>query len=107
MPNAGVFAPDAPKAVGPYSHAVKATAGGPLIFISGQAGLVPETGKLIQGGVSAEAKQTMDNIGAVLKASGLDFKDIVKTTVGSLGLVCSPSDLMCMYVHVEIFTPVS
>ena len=85
MPNERVHANDGPGAVGPYSHAIKATAGGPIVYISGQAGLVPSTGKLVEGGVAAEATQTMENLGSILRASGLDFGDIIKTTVCTNG----------------------
>ena len=69
---------NAPKAIGPYSQAVWA---GNLLFLSGQIGLVPETGKMIEGGTLAETEQIFRNIGAILKSQGLDFKDIVKVTV--------------------------
>ncbi|MCL1940962.1 MAG: Rid family detoxifying hydrolase [Synergistaceae bacterium] len=68
----------APKAIGPYSQAVWA---GNLLFLSGQIGLVPETGKMIEGGTLAEAGQIFKNIGAILESQGLGFKDIVKVTV--------------------------
>ena len=68
----------APKAIGPYSQAVWA---GNLLFLSGQVGLVPETGKMIEGGTLAEAEQIFKNIGAILESQGLSFKDIVKATV--------------------------
>jgi 2-iminobutanoate/2-iminopropanoate deaminase len=69
---------NAPKAIGPYSQAVWA---GNLLFLSGQLGLVPETGKMIEGGTLAEAEQIFKNIGAILESQGLGFKDIVKVTV--------------------------
>ena len=68
----------APKAIGPYSQAVWA---GNLLFLSGQIGLVPETGKMIEGGTLVEAEQIFKNIGAILESQGLGFKDIVKVTV--------------------------
>jgi len=68
----------APKAIGPYSQAVWA---GNLLFLSGQIGLVPDTGKLIEGGTLAEAEQIFKNINAILESQGLGFKDIVKVTV--------------------------
>ena len=69
---------NAPKAIGPYSQAVWA---GNLLFLSGQIGLVPETGKMIEGGTLAEAGQIFKNIGAILESQQLSFKDIVKVTV--------------------------
>jgi 2-iminobutanoate/2-iminopropanoate deaminase len=68
----------APKAIGPYSQAVWA---GKLLFLSGQIGLVPETGKMAEGGTLPQAEQIFKNIGAILESQGLGFKDIVKVTV--------------------------
>lgn len=68
----------APAALGPYSQAVVA---GEMVYLSGQGGINPETGKLVEGGVVAEAKQIMKNIGAVLEAAGTSFENVVKTTV--------------------------
>lgn len=68
----------APAALGPYSQAVVA---GGMVFLSGQGGINPETGKLVEGGVTEEAKQIMKNIGAVLEAAGASFENVVKTTV--------------------------
>lgn len=68
----------APAALGPYSQAVVA---GEMVYLSGQGGINPETGKLVEGGVVAEAKQIMNNIGAVLEAAGTSFENVVKTTV--------------------------
>lgn len=68
----------APAAIGPYSQAVKT---GSLLFVSGQIGLQPQTAQVVSGGVEAEAHQVMQNIGAILKAAGLDYKHIVKTTI--------------------------
>ncbi len=68
----------APKAIGPYSQAVWA---GDLLFLSGQIGLVPETGKMIEGGTLAQAEQIFRNIEAILESQGLGFKDVVKVTV--------------------------
>ena len=72
-----IMAKDAPAAVGPYVHAVQA---GTLLYASGQLGLVPETGELPEG-IEAQTKQSLDNVGAVLRAAGYDYKDVIKTTV--------------------------
>jgi 2-iminobutanoate/2-iminopropanoate deaminase len=69
---------DAPKAQGPYSQAVRA---GGLLFLAGQIPLDPVTGDLVAGDVVAQARRVLDNIGAVLKAGGLSFADVVRTTV--------------------------
>jgi 2-iminobutanoate/2-iminopropanoate deaminase len=69
---------DAPAAIGPYSQGVSA---GPLVYLSGQIGLDPTTGQLVTGGTDVEARRAMANLGAVLKAAGLSFRDVVKTTI--------------------------
>jgi 2-iminobutanoate/2-iminopropanoate deaminase len=70
----------APKAIGPYSQAVRVPKG-ELVFCSGQVGLDPNSGALVQGGVEAETRQVLANLGAVLAAAGLGFDDVVRTTV--------------------------
>ena len=69
---------NAPAAIGPYSQAVKA---GSFIFLSGQLGIDPKTGEFVEGSVSEQAEQVFKNIQAVLAEAGLDFDQIVKTTV--------------------------
>jgi 2-iminobutanoate/2-iminopropanoate deaminase len=73
-----ITAPNAPAAVGPYSHAIDC---GEFVFLSGQVPLVPETGLLAEGGIIEQGKQMFANIQAVLAAAGLDFSNVVKTTV--------------------------
>ncbi len=68
----------APAAVGPYSQAIKA---GDFLFASGQIGLMPATGELAQGGITAQAQQAMKNVSAVLAEAGLSFDNVIKTTV--------------------------
>lgn len=68
----------APKAIGPYVQANKV---GELIFYSGQLGINPETGKLVEGGVLEEAKQVFKNIQAVLEEAGSSMNHVVKTLV--------------------------
>ena len=75
--NQTITATNAPAAVGPYCHAKLA---GNTLYTSGQLGLVPATGEL-PAGVEAQARQALDNLGAVLKAGGMDFCDVTKTTV--------------------------
>lgn len=72
-----ITAPNAPAAVGPYCHAKLC---GDTLYCSGQLGLIPETGALAQG-LEAQARQALDNLGAVLQAAGMDYGDVVKTTV--------------------------
>ena len=68
----------APKAIGPYVQANKV---GNLIFCSGQLGINPETGKLVDGGVLEEAKQVFKNIQAILEEAGSSMNHVVKTLV--------------------------
>ncbi|HEX7503129.1 MAG TPA: Rid family detoxifying hydrolase [Acidobacteriota bacterium] len=68
----------APRALGPYSQAVR---WGNILFISGQVGIDPETGKLVEGGVEAQARQVFKNIAAVLAAAGINCRRLLKTTV--------------------------
>ena len=73
-----VTAPDAPKAMGAYSPAIKA---GNLLFISGQIPVDPSTGNLIQGDIAAQAEQVMKNLTALLHAAGASFTNVARTTV--------------------------
>lgn len=66
------------KAVGPFSAAVKL---GDALFLSGQVGQRPETGKLAEGGFESEAEQMLDNCAAVLEAAGRTFADVVRVGV--------------------------
>ncbi len=68
----------APAAVGPYSQAVEA---GGTVYVSGQIPLVPATGQIVEGGIEAQAEQSLKNVGAILEAAGLGYGDVVKTTV--------------------------
>lgn len=68
----------APAAIGPYSQGIQA---GGMTFFSGQLGLDPATGKLAEGGVKAQAEQSLKNIAALLAAVGATSSDIVKTTI--------------------------
>jgi 2-iminobutanoate/2-iminopropanoate deaminase len=70
--------PDAPKAIGPYSQAVRT---GQLLFASGQIPTDPATGAIVDGDVAAQTRRVFDNLGAVLKAANLSFTDVVRTTV--------------------------
>ena len=69
----------APKAIGPNSVAVKAAGG--FVFCSGQGGLDPATGAVVEGGVEAETRQCFKNLAAVLEAAGSSLQHAVKTTV--------------------------
>ena len=73
-----VSSSEAPRALGPYSQAVR---WGNLLFLSGQIGIDPETGKLVEGGVEAQTRRIFKNMAAVLAAAGIDFSCRLKTTV--------------------------
>lgn len=68
----------APDPIGPYSQAVKA---GGLLFISGQIAMIPGTTTLAEGNVTEETKVVMNNLKAILNEAGLDFKNVIKTTI--------------------------
>lgn len=68
----------APKAIGPYSQAVKA---GNMLFVSGQVPFNPETMEIVEGGVKEQTAQSLRNVEAILKEVGLDFSNVVKSTV--------------------------
>jgi len=66
------------KPLGPYTPGIDV---GNFVFLSGQIGISPATGKLIEGGVEAESRQAMENLGRVLKEAGLGYENVVKTTI--------------------------
>ncbi len=68
----------APLPIGPYNQAVLA---GNFLFVSGQIALTPDTGELVTADIKSETKRVMENIGAILEAAGLDFKDVVKSSI--------------------------
>lgn len=73
-----ITAPGAPKPQGPYSHAVRA---GGFVYVSGQAALDPQTSKPIRGTAAEETRQTLENVKAILEASGATLGDVIKCGV--------------------------
>ena len=73
-----IHSDDAPKAIGPYSQAVKA---GNVIYTSGQVSLDPKSGQLVTGDFAAQARRVFDNLAAVLRAGGADFRNVAKANV--------------------------
>ena len=69
---------EAPAAIGPYSQAVRV---GSLVFCSGQIPLDPKSGQIVPGDIRGQTRRVLDNIAAVLKAEGLSFDNVVKTTI--------------------------
>ena len=68
---------NAPGAVGPYSQAIEKNG---ILYVSGQIGLDPSTGKLVAGGIAEQTRQVLLNLDAVLKAAGYSKDDVVKCT---------------------------
>ena len=73
-----VSTPSAPKAIGPYSQAIRA---GSLLFVSGQVPIDPATGQIVNGDIAAQTHRVFQNIGEILKAGGASFDHVVRTTV--------------------------
>src|SRR3954453_12913049 len=73
-----ISTPNGPKAIGPYSQAIKAIG---FIFISVQGAFDPATGNLIEGGIEAQTEQVLKNLSAILQAAGSSWEKVVKTTV--------------------------
>ena len=73
-----IHSDDAPKAIGPYSQAVKA---GNVIYTSGQVSLDPKTGELVTGDFASQARRVFENLRAVLEAGGAGFRNVTKATV--------------------------
>jgi 2-iminobutanoate/2-iminopropanoate deaminase len=69
---------NAPAPIGPYSQAIAA---GGFVFVSGQIPTNPSTGEVVSGDIKAEAKQVMENVKAVLTEAGLNFGNVVKTSI--------------------------
>lgn len=69
---------EAPKAIGPYSQAIEA---GGFLFVSGQIPLIPTTGELVEGSVEVQTARVLENLKAILAASGSALENVVKTTV--------------------------
>jgi 2-iminobutanoate/2-iminopropanoate deaminase len=73
-----IAAAGAPKAIGPYSSALRA---GRLLFVSGQVPFDPLSGEMVTGAIDAQTRRVLQNIGALLEAGGLSFQAVVRTTV--------------------------
>lgn len=73
-----IYSAGAPDPIGPYSQAIQA---GNMLFVSGQIAIQRSTGKILTGSIEEETTMVMSNIADILKAAGMDFKNIVKTTI--------------------------
>jgi 2-iminobutanoate/2-iminopropanoate deaminase len=90
--------PGAPKAIGPYSPAVRA---GEWVFLSGQVPFDPDTGQLVGGDIAAQTRQVLKNIGTLLAAAGLSHDAVVRTTV----FLADMNDFVAMNgAYAEFFT---
>ena len=78
MQRTHVHSDQAPKAIGPYSQAIRA---GDFIFCAGQTPLDPGTGNLVEGDIEAQTRRVLQNLSAVLQAAGTNMNKVVKTTV--------------------------
>ena len=78
VPRKAITSDDAPAALGPYSPVVQVEE---FLLLSGQIGLNPESGKLVEVGIKEQTKQVLDNLGAVLKEAGMDYDNVVRATV--------------------------
>lgn len=78
MPNRTIETSGAPAPIGPYSQAVKC---GGILFISGQIAIDPATGLLLTSDTASETHMVMRNLQAVLREAGMDFRNVVKTTI--------------------------
>lgn len=88
----------APKAIGPYSQAVRA---GNTVYLSGQAALDPKSGELIKGGVEVEARRVFENLKAVAEAAGGGFQQVVRVAVylTDLANFAKVNAVMAEYFH--------
>ena len=78
MPHTTVETPRAPAAIGPYSQAILS---GDTLYCSGQIAIDPDTGRMVTGSIEEEARQVLENLGAVLQGASMTFKDVVRCTV--------------------------
>lgn len=72
-----IYTENAPQAIGPYSQAIRV---GDMLYTSGQIPVIPATGEVVTGGIKEQAKQVMENLGAVLVAGGSSYQQAIKTT---------------------------
>ncbi|MGH8281872.1 MAG: RidA family protein [Gammaproteobacteria bacterium] len=88
----------APKAIGPYSQAIRA---GNSVYLSGQIALDPKTGELVTGGIEAQAKRVFENLKAVTEASGKGLDAVVKVNIylTDLGHFTKVNEIMAGYFH--------
>ena len=98
MPRSPIHSDSAPRAIGPYSQAVRA---GDTLYLSGQTPVDPATGKLVEGGIEAQATRVFENLKAVLAAAGASFDDVVRVAIymTDLGNFSTVNEVMKKYFH--------
>ena len=92
--------PNAPAPIGPYNQAVMT---GDMLFISGQVALIPGTGDLANADITAETNQVMNNLKAILTEAGMDFSNVVKTTIflSDMNLFAAVNEIYGSYFTTE------
>ncbi len=99
MDKKAVSTKSAPAAIGPYSQAVQV---GDFLYTSGQVGLDPATGVLVDGGIETQTTRVLENLKAVLEAAGIDLSHVMKTTV----FLKNMSDFAAMNtIYAKYFAP--
>ncbi len=99
MNKTAIIAPELSPPVGPFSHAIKV---GGFLYLSGQVGQDPATGKVVEGGIAAETERVFRNLAAVLQAAGKGFDDVVRAGV----YLTHMSDFGAMNrIYAKHFTP--
>jgi reactive intermediate/imine deaminase len=98
MTRIAIFTDQAPRAIGPYSQAIRA---GNTVYLSGQIALDPASGEMTQGGIEAEARRVFDNLKAVAEASGTGLGQVVKLNIYllDLGDFAKVNEIMAGYFH--------
>lgn len=93
-----IHSDNAPKAIGPYSQAVKV---GNTFYFSGQTPIDPKTGELVKGDISVQARQVFENLKAVLTAADLEFKDVARVGIymTDLGNFAAVNEVMKQYFN--------
>jgi len=96
MARTSVFTDQAPKAIGPYSQAVRA---GNTVYLSGQIPLDPKTGELVKGDIASETRRVFDNLKAVSEAAGGGLQDVARVTIflTDLGDFAKVNEVMAEY----------
>jgi len=92
--------PNAPAPIGPYSQAIKA---GSLLFVSGQVALKPGTNEIIKNDITEETHQVMLNIKSILTSSGMEFKNVIKTTIflSDMGFFSQVNEVYAKYFEAD------